>query len=218
MRFSSVLPWVSLAAGSLLPLVAAQPGQALLVYTANGSSISGSLGATTFSDASWTLTAIADEQLSTLSSFTAPPGMFNLWSLPVSPRLKIATTTQVLEADLLPSASLSWLALSGTFPVGPTPKIGFVFTTTSFFPEKAAGVFGVPGSFVDLKSPYSATGASIFETFTYPTTAGPLLISASSTALGTFQIVPVPTPLPALAVAAAFSWSRRLRARRTRLV
>ena len=78
MRFSSVLPWLSLAAGSLLPLVAAQPSHALLVYTANGSNISGSLGATTFSDASWTLTAIADEQLSTLSSFTAPVGTFNL--------------------------------------------------------------------------------------------------------------------------------------------
>jgi hypothetical protein len=218
MRSSLAASLLSLAVGTLLPLVAPQPGRALLVYSATGSNISGSLGGATFSDASWTLTAIAEEQLSTFTSFTTGPGTFNLWSLPVAPRVTIETATQLLEAALLPSSTFSWLALSGTFPVGPTPKIGFVYTTPSFFPEKAAGVFGVAGSFVNLKAPYSVSGASIFEAFTYPTTAGDLVISASGTVPGTFQIVTVPVPPPVLAVVAAFSWSRRLRQRRARLV
>jgi hypothetical protein len=205
------------AVGALLPLAAPQAGLALMVYTATGSGINGSLGGTPFSDASWTLTATADEQLSSNTIIPAgPAGSFNLWSLPVSPRLKIETTAALFEADLLAAGSFRWLALSGTFPFGPTPKIGFVYTTPSFQPETAAGVFGVPGSFVNLRSPTSVAGPSIFETLTYPTSAGSLVISSSSEVPGTFQITPVPTPLPALALAAAFSSSRRLRARRRR--
>jgi hypothetical protein len=188
-----------------------------MVYSATGSGISGSLGGTPFSDASWTLTATADEQLSSLTIIPAgPSGSFNLWSLPVSPRLKIETMAALFEADLLSENPFRWLALSGTFPFGPTPKIGFVYTTPTFQPETAAGVFGVPGSFVNLRAPYSVAGPSIFEAHTYPTSAGSLVITTSSEVPGTFRIAPVPTPLPALALAAAFSCSRRLRARRAR--
>jgi hypothetical protein len=207
---------IGLAATSAL-LAAAQPSQALLVYSAAGSSISGSLGGTAFVDASWSMTATADETQATLSSFTAPGvGTFDLWWLPVNPRVKIQTLASLLEADLLPSTPFRWLALSGTFPVGPTPKIGFVYTTPFFNPETAAGVFGVPGSFVNLQTPTSFAGASIFETNSYPSSAGPLVISSSAEVPGVFRIDPVPGPLPALALAGAFSWSRRLRARRAR--
>jgi hypothetical protein len=217
MRPPFAAPLLLFAAGTLLTLAAPQAGLALMVYSATGSSISGSLGGTPFSDASWMLTATADEQLSSLTTIPAgPAGSFNLWSLPVSPRLKIETAAAMFEADLLPAGDFRWLALSGTFPFGPTPKIGFVYTTPSFQPETAAGVFGVPGSFVNLKHPYSAVGPSIFEILTYPTSAGSLVISSSTTAPGTFQIAAVPTPLPALALAAAFSCSRRLRSRRAR--
>jgi len=203
---------IPLAACGLLLLAAPQGSQAVLVYSADGASISGTLGGVAFANASWSLTATADEGLSSFSTFTVPnAGTFQLWSLPVAPRLKIQTLASVLEADLLPSANFRWLALSGAFPVGPTPKIGFVYTTPSFNPETAAGVFGVPGSFVDLRSPASFTGASIFEANTFATTAGSLVISSSSTVPGTFRIDPVPAPLPALAVAGVLSWSRRLR-------
>jgi hypothetical protein len=214
MRSSDRQPLIPLAACGLLLLAAPQAAQALLVYSASGSSISGSLGGVAFADASWRLTATADEGLSSFSSFNVPnAGTFQLWSLPVAPRLTIQTVASVLEADLLPSANFRWLALSGAFPVGPTPKIGFVYTTPFFNPETAAGVFAVPGSFVDLRSPANFTGASIFEANTYATTSGPLVISSSPTVVGTFRIDPVPAPLPALAVAGVFSWSRRLRLR-----
>ena len=217
MRPSLHAPLAWLAAGMLLQLAAPPASQALQEYTATGSSISGSRGGVSFTDANWRLRALGEEALVSFTSIPAgPQGSFNLYSLPLAPRVTIETLAMVLEADLLPSANFRWLALSGTFPVGLTPKIGFVYTTPSFNPETAAGVVGVPGSFVDLKSPYSVSGPSIFEPYTFATSEGDLVISASSTVAGTFRISPVPTPLPALAVAGAFSWSRRLRARRAR--
>jgi hypothetical protein len=164
-------PLAMVAAGTLLVLASPQASQAWLVYSAKGSSISGSLGSVTFTNADWTLTATANESLASLTTIPTMMGTFNLWSLPVSPRLKIESMATVLEADLIPKLNFNWLALSGSFPVGPTPKIGFVFTNPFFNPEKAAGVFGVVGSFVDLKSPYSVSGPSIFETDIYPTRA-----------------------------------------------
>lgn len=204
-----------LAVGLLLVGAAPLASPAMLVYTATGGGISGSLGGQAFTAANWTLTATADEGLATFSSFTVPfQGTFQLWWLPVAPKLTIETPTTPLIADLLPDASLHWLALSGSFPVGPTPKIGFVFTTATFNPETAAGVVNVPGSFVNLQSPVSFAGASLFEPYTsFPSSAGPLVISSGLPVPGTFRIDPVPGPLPALAVAGAFSWSRRLRRR-----
>jgi hypothetical protein len=204
-----------LAVGLLLVGAAPLPSQAMLVYSASGAGISGSLGSASFSNASWRLTATANEALAQLSTFTVPPlGTFQLWWLPAAPQLTIETPTSVLMADLLPSPTLQWLVLSGRFPVGPDPKIGFVFTTpTTFNPETAAGVINVPGSFVNLQSPVSFSGSSIFESNTFPSSSGTLVIGSSSFVPGTFRIDPVPGPLPALAVAGAFSWSRRLRLR-----
>jgi hypothetical protein len=201
----------------LLALVAAAPARALMVYTASGSPISGSLGGTSFSNASWRVTATAEPSLSTNSVFPFPPlGSFDLWWLAASPRLTIETPGQRLEADLLPSASFDWLVLSGLFPVGPSPKIGFVFTTPSFFPEKAAGVFGVGGSYTDLRQPLSLVGPSVFEFGTYPTSLGALVVPEPSIpGTGRFRIDPAPAPLPLCGAGAALAWSRRLRRRRS---
>jgi hypothetical protein len=215
---SSRLAFVGVAVSTALIWAAPPASHALLVYTATGPNISGSLGGMPFNQAAWSLTATADEALAQNNVFSVPPlpGQFDLWSLPVSPKLRIQTMATLLEADLLPMDMRRWLVLSGKFPVGSTPKIGFVFTTPSFNPETAAGLFGVQGSYVDLKSPISFAGPSIFEPFTFPSTAGPLVISSSSTDPGTFRIDPVPGPLPALGVAGAFSWSRKLRRRLAR--
>lgn len=213
---SSVRPALAgLAVAVLLTAAAPVASQAMLVYSASGAGISGSLGSQSFSNARWRLTATADEGLATLTNFTVPPvGTFRLWWLPAAPKLTLETTTDVLLADLLPSPTLQWIVLSGRFPVGPDPKIGFVFTTpTTFNPETAAGLISVPGSFINLQSPANFAGTSIFETNTYPSSVGDLVINSSSFVGGTFAIAPVPGPLPALGVAGAFSWSRRLRRR-----
>lgn len=203
-------------AALLLAVVAAAPARALMVYSASGSPISGSLGGTSFSNASWRVTATADESLSTHSVFPFPPfGSFDLWWLQASPRVTIETPGQRLEADLLPSSPYAWRILSGLFPVGPSPKIGFVYTTPSFFPETAAGLFGVSGSYTDLREPLSLLGPSIFEVGSYPTTLGPLEVHAPAiVGPGRFRINRAPGPLPLVGVGAALGWSRRLRRRR----
>jgi len=177
-----------------------------------------------FTDASWSLTAVADETLATDDLVSLPLGMgtINIWSLPISPKVRIQTMAMVLEADLLPQGNFRWLAGSATFPVGTTPKIGFVYTTSIFQPESSAGLIGVPGSFVDLQSPVSFSGISIFEANRAPITSfpiaggGELTIMSSNSAPGTFRINQTPPPRPALAVVGAFSWSRRLRRRLAR--
>lgn len=203
-------------AALVLAVVAAAPARALLVYSASGSPISGSLGGTSFSNASWRVTASANESLSTNSVFQVPPlGTFDLWWLQASPRVTIETPGQTLEADLLPSSPFAWRILSGLFPVGPSPKIGFVFTTPAFFPETAAGVFGVTGSYTNLREPLGLVGPSIFEVGTYPTTLGPLEVGAPAIpGTGRFTINRVPAPLPLFGAGAALGWSRRLRRRR----
>lgn len=195
-----------------LPLLLPAQASAVLVYSAAGSSISGSLGGVPFSGASWRVLGLGDETLARNTIIPiGPPGSLNLWSLPVAPRVTITAAGSTLDAELLADGPFSWIVLSGIFPVGPTPKIGFVYTTASFQPETAAGLFGVPGLFTTLQEPFVASGPSAFELNTYPTTAGPLVISAFNSGAGEFRIQPVPGPLPLLGLAAAAGWSRRLR-------
>lgn len=196
-------------------LALAAPARALQIYSARGDGISGSLAGTTFANASWRLTAAADESLATNTVFSVPGlGSFDLWWLTASPRLTVDTGASSLVADLLPSDPFRWIVLSGLFPVGPSPKLGFVYTTPSFSPETAAGIFGVPGSYTDLSEPLQLLGPSIFEAGTYPTSLGPLLVSAPAPVTpGGFRIDPVPAPLPLLGAGSALLWSRRLRRR-----
>jgi hypothetical protein len=169
-----------------------------LLYTAQGSAIDGSLGGVPFSNASWVVSAVVDEGLIQNTVFTKPPlGTFDFWLTSVQPSVVITTTTgERMEASLLSQAPLDWIVLSGKFPVGPDPKIGFVYTNSSFFPETAAGLFGVPGLYIDMKSPVVLSGPSVFEANVYPSTAGSLVITSTTNNPGTFSVtVPAPSPL-----------------------
>jgi hypothetical protein len=199
-------------------LTLALPARALQVVTTGGEAMGGTLAGTSFADASWRITAAVDESQSTNTILTVPGvGAFDLWWLSANPRLTIETAAGPLEADLLPSAPFRWIVLSGLFPVGPSPKLGFVYTTPSFFPETAAGIFGVPGSYTDLRQPLQLLGPSILEAGTYPTSLGPLVVSSPAPVTpGFFRIQPVPGPLPSVGAATALAWSRRLRQRARR--
>lgn len=200
---------------AFLPLALATPARALRIYSAQGDGLSGSLDGTAFSNASWRLSASAEESLATNTVFNVPGlGRFDLWWLTANPRLTVDTGAGSLSADLLPASPFRWIVLSGLFPVGPSPKLGFVFTTPSFSPETAAGIFGVPGSYTDLADPLQLAGPSIFELGTYPTSRGALVVSAPAVVRpGSFRIAPVPGPLPLLGAGTALLWSRRLRRR-----
>lgn len=169
-----------------------------LLYSAQGSAIDGSLGDVPFSNASWVVSAVVDEGLIQNIVFTKPPlGTFDFWLTSVQPSVVITTTTgERMEATLLSQAPLDWIVLSGKFPVGPDPKIGFVYTNSSFFPETAAGLFGAPGLYIDMKSPVVLSGPSVFEANVYPSTAGPLVITSTTNNPGTFSVTaPAPSAL-----------------------
>ncbi|MFM7642806.1 MAG: hypothetical protein ACKO45_14830 [Cyanobium sp.] len=70
---SSRLAFVGVAASTALLWAAPPASQALLVYTATGPNISGSLGGIPFSQAAWSLTATADEALAQNNVFSVPP-------------------------------------------------------------------------------------------------------------------------------------------------
>lgn len=188
-------------------------------YTASGGGIDGRLGEVNFMDADWTIEVEADPEASRFITFTIPfVGTFEIWQLAgVAPRVRIGTATGFLQADLLPDAFLgrSWSVISGNFPVGPTPKIGFVYASPGFLDEHAAGLFGVPGLFNTLQEPVSLTGPSTFEPFLYRTDQGDLEISQAEFLPGSFTIraAPVPSPLPVLGIWSGLHWSRRLRHR-----
>lgn len=109
-----------------------------------------------------------------------PPGSLNPWSL--------------LKADLLADDLFSWIVLSGTFPVGPTPRFGFAYTMASFSPETAAGLFGVSGLFTTLQEPDAASGSSAFAINTQPTTAGPWRSACRTVRSAVLRIRAVPGP------------------------
>ena len=120
---------------------------------------------------------------------------------------------------LFRSSPFSWSILSGLFPTGPSPKIGFVYANPSFSNEHAAGLVSLPSApdaslFNALQQPVTLTSPyAIFESSTYPTSAGDLTIATALTLPGTFRIDPVPSPLPLLGIGSALGWSRRLRRR-----
>lgn len=215
----SVAIGATLTALLMLDLASPPAARAQLIYSAEGSAIEGSLGGVTFTNAEWKVSAVADENLSTNLVFTRPTlGIFDFWLMPVSPRAVIRYGTgQTLEVELLPSEILRWTLVSGKFPVGPTPKIGFVYANPSFTQETAAGLASVPSDqypdlYINFKSPVELFAPSVFERATYRTNRGDLIITGTTNNIGRFSIE-VPGPWPLLGLPVAMGWSRRLRCR-----
>ena len=208
----SAAAWLGCPAGSQA---------ALLRYSANGGGISGSLGSESFSNALWQVSATADTANVQHLVIPAGPGQqIEAWLLkPVSPSLTLNWAGGQRSAQLQANSPFAWSILSGLFPTGPSPKIGFVYANPTFSEEHAAGLVSLPPSanpslFNDLKQPTTLTSPfAIFEAYSYPTSGGDLIISNATPASGTFQIAPVPSPLPVLGAGIALSWSRRLRRR-----
>ncbi|MFO0016679.1 MAG: hypothetical protein ACK52U_08990 [Synechococcaceae cyanobacterium] len=194
---------------------------ALLRYVANGHGISGTLAGEAFSNALWQVSAEADPDH--VVNVQIPPGSpkpIQAWLLkPVTPRLQLTWAGGQRTVQLDASAPYGWSLLSGLFPNGPSPKIGFVYANPDFTDEYAAGLVSLPPSaipslFNNLQQPVELTSHfGTFEAFTYPTNLDDLIITTAEIRPGTFQISPVPSPLPLLAVGGALGWSRQLRRR-----
>ena len=195
---------------------------ALLRYSASGTGISGSLAGEAFSNAAWEVFANGDsDHVQQLMIPTGPMQQINAWLLnPVAPSLRLTWAGAQRTAQLAASSPFSWSILSGLFPSGPSPKIGFVYGNPSFTEEHAAGLVSLPPSpnpslYNDLQAPITLTSPwGTFEQYTYPTSAGDLVISVAAIQPGIFRIDPVPAPLPLLGLGSALVWSRQLRRRR----
>lgn len=194
---------------------------ALLRYAASGTGISGTFAGEAFSNAAWEVFANSDsDDVQHLMIPTGPMQQIDAWLLkPVTPSLRLTWAGAQRTAQLASSSPFSWSILSGLFPVGPSPKIGFVYGNPSFSMEHAAGLVSLPpmpnpGLYNNLQAPVMLTSPwGTFEAYTYPTSAGDLVISSAGIQPGIFRIDPVPAPLPLLAVGSALGWSRQLRRR-----
>lgn len=213
---------VGLAVGGIGLLSCPTGSQAaLLRYAASGTGISGSLAGEAFSDAAWEVFVNADsDHVQQLMIPTGPMQQIDAWLLkPVAPSLHLTWAGGQRSVRLGANSPFGWSILSGIFPTGPSPKIGFVYANPNFSVEHAAGLVSLPFSpvpslFNNLQQPVAlASPFGIFETSTYPTDGGDLIISTANTQPGTFRIAPVPAPLPLLAVGSALGWARQLRRR-----
>ncbi len=187
-RSRSLLGLALVLALALMAPAAAQAGQ-LLSYTLNGGNITGTLNGVAFSNASYTLTAVADTANLTTGVYG---GIFPYYFIP-------ATTVTITVGGLTPvdfttlvwgPISIDYSAILGAGAGG----IGFYdsgFTTSGFGMIAASG-----GLYNNLSSPGSFTGLSgTPANAIYSTTGGDLIITdATNNQPSTFTIAPVPEP------------------------
>lgn len=157
----------------------------LLTYTVAGGKISGSLNGTSFSDADWSITATAD---SSSAQYLAVGGPIYapVWYQSVTPTISIQDGLTVLSATL--GGSGQWTLESRDYSIFGTPNdgaIGFFYSTTGVEQGNGAYIGGLIG-FNDLQTAGNVSGDSGFDTQSYDTSVGTLVISTDSRAPGTY--------------------------------
>lgn len=184
----------------LLPvaLLATSPlaAGALLQAQVAGGLISGDLGGTPFTNASYTVTASYDTagvQSGTLAGF---PAAFVV----VAPTITIDTGSGLLSGALQPFSGFSWnlisLAItandsrSGFLPIDGSLNVTNAFDIEAALPQSTLLAHVAFGGDSNANDPA-----------TWPTSSGILNITASTDAPGTFAIVPEPGGLTVLGIA-----------------
>ncbi len=169
-----------------------------LSYTETGGNISGSLNGVNFSDATWTITATADP--STATFHTAGGSIYApVWAIFVTPTLTITSGSTSLSATLN-----GWDIESRDYSFNPPSAAGAMMFAnanadgnTGVEMDRAAYITGTSADFNDLQSTGTFTGTSDFDTQTFSTSVGDLVISSDSAQPGKFDISssnPVPEP------------------------
>lgn len=215
---SRLLPPAAALLLALSPGLQPQPAAALLVYSASGASVDGSLGGTPFRDATWTVTATADPALVQAGLIL---GINPIRFLPVQPTITLQQPGSSLTARLLDADPLHWnvysLDLSRARPELSVNGFGLLDTRDpALIPDglpDALAVAVAAAGFNTLELPLLLFGSNDTRTNAVLTDRGPLLISMNSRGAGLFRISAVPGPLPLAGLAAALGWSRRLRQR-----
>jgi len=174
----------------------------LLTYTETGGNISGSLNGTLFSGATWTITATADASAAghyavggNGDTIYAP-----VWYLFVTPTITINWGANTRSATLT-----GWDIESHDFSAFNPPETAaaILFSNanadgnTGVEQGNAAYLTGTSDLYNNLQSPGTFTAPSDFDTATYATSAGDLVVNTDSGATGTFIIAPAVVPEPA---------------------
>ena len=133
-----------------------------LTYTATGGIISGTLGETSFTDATWSITGTADPA-NVISGTSASPGgpiPFNF--LAMTPLLTITTGSSTLQATMVANGSIGQQV--GVFSIDLSADLsGLGLDVFGYLDEDGStfsNIFGVAGFglYTDLQSPFSGSG------------------------------------------------------------
>jgi hypothetical protein len=162
----------------------------------SGGLISGDLGGTAFTNASYNVTASYDPALVQSGTLAGFPAAF----VAVAPTITIDTGSGLLSGTLQPFAGFTWhlfsLAVtandsrSGFAPVDPSLNVTNAFDIDAALPQST------------LLAQLAFGGDSVAnDPATWQTSTGALNITASTDAAGTFAIVPEPTTMTALGIA-----------------
>ena len=161
----------------------------LLTYTVTGGKISGSLNGTSFTNADWSITATADSSSAQYLPFSSPDGdpiYAPIWYQSVTPTISIQDGSSVLSANL--TGTGQWTLESRDYSIFGTPNdgaIGFFYSTTGVEQGNGAYIAGLIG-FNNLQTAGAVNNTSGFDTLSYTTSVGALVISAGGSAAGTY--------------------------------
>jgi hypothetical protein len=189
---------------TLILLCAAPLEAGPLQATVSGGLISGDLGGTAFTNASYIVMANYDPAVVQSGTLAGFPATF----VGVAPTITIDTGSGLLSGTLQPFAGFTWhlfsLAVtandsrSGFAPVDPSLNVTNAFDIDAALPRST------------LLAQVAFGGDSVAnDPATWQTSAGTLNITASTDGSGTFAIVPEPSTMAALGVAIVALAGRR---------
>jgi hypothetical protein len=189
---------------TLILLCAAPLEAGPLQATVSGGLISGELGGTAFSDASYTVTAGYDPALVQSGTLAGFPATY----VSVAPTITIDTGSGLLSGTLEPFAGFTWHLLSlavtanesrsGFAPIDPSLNVTNAFDIDAALPQSTLLAQVAFGGVSDANDPA-----------TWQTSLGTLNIDSSTDAAGTFVIVPEPSTMAALGIALVALAGRR---------
>ena len=130
-----------------------------LTYTATGGIISGTLGETSFTDATWSITGTADPTNVITGTFS---GFAPFKFLAMTPLLTITTGSSTLQATMVANGSIGQQV--GVFSIDLSADLsGLGLDVFGYLDEDGStfsNIFGVAGFglYTDLQSPFSGSG------------------------------------------------------------
>ncbi len=217
-RFDGARPGALMIACLLLVvgLSAPAPASAALVYTLSGGGLSGSLGGTAFSDATWSFSGIGDaENVQSGLIGGLLPATYNFFT--EQPTMTIRDGSNQWVAELFDVGGLSWAAFSteGSVPQ-PYSANGVGLLDSNLDGSLISSINSPPVLSSDLITPVLINGLTEYDGATLPTSAGMLVITEGTVEEDTsFQVAAAPLPgtLALLGAGLLAGLGRRLRIR-----